>query len=78
LIHERSLAQCPRGYVTAESMAWIDQFYRIKGASKASNSPYFAAIETADPVTVSVFELLERESNFIDAEIRDVRANAPR
>jgi hypothetical protein len=73
-IDTRRLAQCPTGYLKPEDRAWVDEFYRIKTVGKATNSPLFASIAEADPLTVSVFELLERENNYIDNQIQEARS----
>ena len=82
LINDRSLPQCPTGYlqndIGREALSWVDEFYRMKSITKSSNSPYFQSVDNADPRTVSAFALIESENKHISNEITEQISQRPR
>jgi hypothetical protein len=71
---DMAISQCPRSFVSEESIFWVEEYYRIQQATKATQSPYSPSLVESDARFVEAMMVIEQESislkNLLEAESR--------
>jgi len=71
---DMAISQCPRSYVTDDSIFWVEEYFRIRQASDGAKSSYTSSLVDADARFVEAMTIIEQESISLENQLHKAAA----